>query len=108
MTVNSGAVLTTGVLLLCYVTSAPTYNRVRPSLFVSISVGISIPVLYPCPQEVYFTAISCALYIGSSTFLATSVYSHLYYFYREIPGFAAYPALTAVYVGTQFWVHFHN
>ena len=49
----------------------------------------------------YFTALSCVLYIGSSTFLATSVcvYSHLYYFYREIPGFAAYPALTAVYVG---------
>ena len=41
MTVNSGAVLTTGVLLLCYVTSTPTYNRVRPSLFVS-NIALSI------------------------------------------------------------------
>ena len=35
LTVNSGSVLTTGVLLLCYVTSTSTYNSVRPSLFVS-------------------------------------------------------------------------
>merc|ERR1719500_798176 len=33
LTSNSGSVLTTGVLLLCYVTSSPTYSRVRPSLF---------------------------------------------------------------------------
>ena len=37
LTVNSGSVLTTGILLLCYVTSTPTYNRVRPSLFVSLN-----------------------------------------------------------------------
>eukprot|EP00091_Calanus_sinicus_P000493 TRINITY_DN10413_c0_g1_i1.p1 TRINITY_DN10413_c0_g1~~TRINITY_DN10413_c0_g1_i1.p1 ORF type:complete len:160 (-),score=21.21 TRINITY_DN10413_c0_g1_i1:250-663(-) len=81
LTVNSGSVLTTGILLLCYVTSTPTYNRVRPSLF-----------------EVLFTAVSCGLYIGASTFLAASVYQHLYYYYHTIPGFSAYPALTAVYV----------
>merc|ERR1712123_203061 len=81
MTVNSGTVLTTAVLLLCYVTSTATYNRVRPSLF-----------------EAYFTGISCLLYIGASTFLGTSVHNHLYYYYHTMPGFSAYPALTAVYV----------
>jgi len=81
LTVNSGSVLTTGVLLLCYVTSTATYTRVRPSLF-----------------EVIFTAVSCGLYLGASTFLATSVYKHLFYYYHTIPGFSAYPALTAVYV----------
>jgi hypothetical protein len=49
-------------------------------------------------QEVYFTGISCGLYIGASTFLGTSVYNHLYYYYHTIPGFNAYPALSAVYV----------
>jgi len=81
LTSNSCSLLTTGILILCYVTSSPTYNRVRPSLF-----------------EVIFTAVCCFLYILSSTFLATSVYTQLYYFYNTIPGFSAYPALTAVYV----------
>ena len=34
LTVNSASVLTTFVLLICYVTSTPTYTRIRPSLFV--------------------------------------------------------------------------
>jgi len=81
LSVNSGSILTTFVLLICYISSTPTYNKVRPSLF-----------------EVIFSGICSCLYIGSSSLLATSVYSHLYYFYLSIPGFSAYPALTAVYV----------
>ena len=97
LTANSGSVLTTGILLLCYVTSTPTYNRVRPSLFVSISLCSTL-CIYNFLQEVMFTAVCCFLYILSSTFLAASVYTHLYYYYHTMPGFSAYPALTAVYV----------
>ena len=101
LTVNSGTVLTTAVLLLCYATSQPTYNRVRPSLFVSINYSIYCDnILIMHLQEVYFTASSCILYIGASTFLGTSVHNHLYYYYHTMPGFSAYPALTACYVST--------
>ena len=53
----------------------------------------------------YFTALCCILYIGASTYLTTAVFNTLYYFWREVPGFSAYPALTAVYVSYQWW-HF--
>lgn len=81
LTTTSACLLTTSVLLFCYIVSSQTYNRVRPSLF-----------------EVVFNYVSCALYITGSTFLATSVHFNLYYFYKTIPGFSAYPAMTAVYV----------
>jgi len=78
---SSGCCLTSGVLLFSYVISANSYSRVRPSLF-----------------EVAFNFIACGFYISSSTLLAASVHFQLYYFYMTIPGFSAYPALTAVYV----------
>ena len=37
---NSACLVTTLVLLLCYSLSSPTYNRVRPSLFVSCQIII--------------------------------------------------------------------
>ena len=35
LTCNSGSLMTSFVLLLCYTVSTSTYHRVRPSLFVS-------------------------------------------------------------------------
>ncbi|XP_023319612.1 protein singles bar [Eurytemora carolleeae] len=81
LTTTSASLLTTCVLIFCYATSETTYLRVRPSLF-----------------EVAFSYVSCGLYIGASTYLATSVHNNLFYFYKTIPGFSAYPAMTAVYV----------
>ena len=49
-------------------------------------------------QEVIYNAAACCLFLGSSSALANSVLRHLLYHYRTIPGFAAYPAMTAVYV----------
>ena len=45
-----------------------------------------------------YNAATCCLFLGSSSALANSVLRHLLYHYRTIPGFAAYPAMTAVYV----------
>lgn len=81
LTCCSACLLTSTVLLFCYICSPATYNRVRPSLF-----------------EVIFNGVSCGLYLAASTFLATAVHFHLYYFYQTIPGFSAYPAMTGVYV----------
>jgi len=81
LTCCSACLLTSTVLLFCYIVSPQTYNKVRPSLF-----------------EVVFNAVSCGLYLAASTFLATAVHFHLYYFYQTIPGFNAYPAMTGVYV----------
>jgi hypothetical protein len=47
---------------------------------------------------VTFNFVACVLYLAASTFLATSVQMNLYYFYKTIPGFSAYPAMTATYV----------
>eukprot|EP00088_Acartia_fossae_P071215 TRINITY_DN9733_c0_g1_i3.p1 TRINITY_DN9733_c0_g1~~TRINITY_DN9733_c0_g1_i3.p1 ORF type:complete len:234 (-),score=26.70 TRINITY_DN9733_c0_g1_i3:379-1014(-) len=81
LTCCSACLLTSTVLLFCYIVSPNTYNRVRPSLF-----------------EVVFNAVACGLYLAASTFLATAVHFHLYYFYKTIAGFSAYPAMTGVYV----------
>lgn len=81
LTTTSACLLTTSVLLFCYITSVNTYQRVRPSLF-----------------EVVFNAVGCGLYIAASTFLATAVQQHLYFYYKTRPGFSAYPAMTATYV----------
>lgn len=80
LTTTSACLLTTSVLLFCYITSVTTYQRVRPSLF-----------------EVAFNVVACVLYTGASAFLATAVQMHLFYFYKTIPGFSAYPAMTATY-----------
>jgi len=81
LTCSSACLLTTSVLLFCYMMSAKTYARVRPSLF-----------------EVVFNYVSCGLYLAASTLLAAKVHFHLYYYYNTIAGFSAYPAMTAVYV----------
>ena len=49
-------------------------------------------------QEVIYNAASCALFLASSSALTNSVVRNLLYHYRTIPGFAPYPAMTAVYV----------
>ena len=79
--------------------------------------------LYLCHQEVLFNLIVCAVYLAASSLLATSVYMQvvnitsyiircqamsvfmpwktllqLLYYYRVLPGFSVYPALTAAYV----------
>jgi len=81
VTAASACALTSAVLLFCYMMSASTYARVRPSLF-----------------EVAFNYVCCGLYIGASTLLATQVHFELYHSYLKIAGFSAYPAMTAVYV----------
>ena len=72
------------ILLLSYILSGATYDRVRPSLFVSIpfifSLSSSLSLssgglwLYLYHQEVLFNLIVCAVYLAASSLLATSVY----------------------------------
>ena len=59
-------------------------------------------------QEVIYNAAACVLFLGSSSALANSVLRHLLYHYRTIPGFSAYPAMTAVYVMGYVLAAFHG
>jgi len=81
VTASSSTLVTASALLLCYLLSKTAFERVHGSLF-----------------EVVYNAIACCLFLGSSSALANSVLRHLLYHYRTIPSFAAYPAMTAVYV----------
>jgi len=81
LSTSSTGLATAFILLLSYILSGATYDRVRPSLF-----------------EVLFNLIVCAVYLAASSLLATSVYMQLLYYYRVLPGFSVYPALTAAYV----------
>jgi len=81
LSTSSTGLATSFIMLLSYTLSAATYDRVRPSLF-----------------EVLFNTIVCAVYIAASSLLAMQVYMQLLYYYRVIPGFSIYPALTAAYV----------
>lgn len=79
--INSGCLIITLVLLLCYSFSSDTYSRVRPSLL-----------------EPVFSCVSAILYTLSSALLSRTVFIHLFHFYTKIPNFTAYPALTGAYV----------
>jgi len=81
VTACSSTLVTASALLLCYVLSSTAFDKVHGSLF-----------------EVIYNAAACVLFLGSSSALANSVLRHLLYHYRTIPGFSAYPAMTAVYV----------
>jgi len=81
LSASSSSLSTAALLLLSYTLSSATYDRVRPSLF-----------------EVAYNLVACGVYIGASSLLATQVYLQLLYYYRVIPGFSLYPALTAAYV----------
>jgi hypothetical protein len=81
LSTSSTGLATSFIMLLSYTLSAATYDRVRPSLF-----------------EVLFNTIVCGVYIAASSLLAMQVYMQLLYYYRVIPGFSIYPALTAAYV----------
>ena len=127
---DSSGLATSFIILLSYTLSAATYDRVRPSLFVSqitflVKLTFSLHGFHSIFQEVLFNTIVCAVYIAASSLLAMQVYMQvtllksflhrivlssllflvfhicflqLLYYYRVIPGFSIYPALTAAYV----------
>ena len=54
--------------------------------------------LHACPQEVYMSGTLSALFLTSASTLTLSVHRNLFYYFNTIPGFDAYPAMTAAYV----------
>ena len=59
-------------------------------------------------QEVIYDVAACCLFLALSSALANSVLCHLLYHYRTIPSFAAYSAMTAVYVISYILAALHG
>lgn len=54
-------------------------------------------------QEIVHNAILSGCYISSGCTLTVSVHRSLFYYYNTVPGFNAYPAMTATYVSVLFF-----
>ncbi|KAF2884515.1 hypothetical protein ILUMI_21660 [Ignelater luminosus] len=90
LTTASWSLMTTLMLLFCYVFSEKSFSLVRQSLF-----------------ETVFNAVACFSYISSCSYLGFAVNTFLYPMYIITPFFQVYPAMTAAYVniGRGGWNH---
>ncbi|XP_037084773.1 protein singles bar-like [Pollicipes pollicipes] len=80
LTTACACLFSTGILLLCYLVSAPSVALIRQSIF-----------------ETLFNGVAAVLYLGASAFLSFTVQSVLWPQYVVTPYFQVYPALTAAY-----------
>ncbi|XP_063704182.1 protein singles bar [Culicoides brevitarsis] len=80
LTTASACVMTSTILLICYVLSEKTYHLVRQSLF-----------------ELAFNLAACFLYLSASSYMGFAVNVWLYPKYLLHTANHAYPAMTAVY-----------
>ncbi|KAG7307216.1 hypothetical protein JYU34_007371 [Plutella xylostella] len=80
LTTASACLLTTGLLIACYVLSGNSQNLIRQSIF-----------------ECLFNATACFLYLSASSYMGVAVNFYLYPRYALVNMYAAYPAMTAVY-----------
>ncbi|XP_035436981.1 protein singles bar [Spodoptera frugiperda] len=78
LTTASACVLTTALLISCYVLSSHSQQLIRQSIF-----------------ECLFNAVSCFLYLSASSYMGVVV--NVYPQYALVTINAAYPAMTAVY-----------
>ncbi|XP_028041680.1 protein singles bar isoform X2 [Bombyx mandarina] len=80
LTTASACLLTTSLLIACYVLSSKTQQLIRQSIF-----------------ECLFNAVACFLYFSASSYMGVAVNLYLYHKYALVNMYAAYPAMTAVY-----------
>ncbi|KPI91447.1 hypothetical protein RR48_09089 [Papilio machaon] len=80
LTTASACLLTTSLLIACYVLSSNSQQLIRQSIF-----------------EFVFNAVACFLYLSASSYMGVAVNIYLYPRYSLINMYAAYPAMTAVY-----------
>ncbi|CAO1441579.1 unnamed protein product [Diamesa serratosioi] len=76
----SACLITTFVLVMCYIVSARTYGLLRQSLF-----------------EVFFNSFACFLYISASSYMGFATNVWLYPRFTEQNSYMAFPAMTCVY-----------
>ncbi|KAJ0180494.1 hypothetical protein K1T71_003898 [Dendrolimus kikuchii] len=80
LTTASSCLLTTALLIACYVLSSKTHQLIRQSIF-----------------ECLFNAVACFLYLSASSYMGFAVNFYLYPQYMVLTMYEAYPAMTAVY-----------
>ncbi|KAJ9593220.1 hypothetical protein L9F63_015219 [Diploptera punctata] len=81
LTTVSSCLLTSGILLACYIFSERSRGLLRSSLF-----------------ETLYNVVAACLYISSSSYMSYAVYYFLRPLYIVTPFFQVYPAMTAAYV----------
>ncbi|KAL7648656.1 UNVERIFIED_CONTAM: hypothetical protein RMT77_000563 [Armadillidium vulgare] len=81
LTTVSSCLLLVALLLFCYVISQNSFSLIRSSVL-----------------EVVFNVVACFLYLSSAAHLSWAVQIHVLPNYLLIPGYAAYPAMTACYI----------
>lgn len=119
LTTVSSCLMTSSLLLFCYIISTRTFNLVRQSLFVSclnssstycfcfffwkLSVkSISIKMFtFPFVQEIFYNLCACFMYLSASLYMGFTVSFWLYPKFEMQRAYMAYPAMTAVYVSAQ-------
>ncbi|XP_063378075.1 protein singles bar [Cydia fagiglandana] len=80
LTTASACLLTTALLIACYVLSSNSQHLIKQSVF-----------------ECLFNATACFLYLSASSYMGVAVNLYLYPQYAIISMYSAYPAMTAVY-----------
>lgn len=102
LTTVSSCLMTSSLLLFCYLISTRTFNLVRQSLFVSIfsqfSRWHSLIVFFRSFQEIFFNLSACFMYLSTSLYMGFSVSFWLLPKFELTHTYTAYPAMTAVYV----------
>ena len=53
-------------------------------------------------QELATNCLLAAMFLASSSVLTFGVHENLFYYFNTIPGFRAYPAMTAAYVSMHY------
>ncbi|XP_067013053.2 protein singles bar [Anabrus simplex] len=81
LTTVSSCLMTTSLLLACYVLSENSFRLIRSSLF-----------------ETLFNAVASFLFLSASSYLAFSVIEYLLPVYKITPFYQAYPAMTSAYM----------
>lgn len=121
LTTVSSCLMTSSLLLFCYLLSTRTFNLVRQSLFVSFFLFfffnssenvhfILKQYLHFNPrilflfismfQEIFFNLCACFMYLSASLYMGFTVSFWLYPKFELQRAYVAYPAMTAVYVST--------
>ncbi|KAL0842031.1 hypothetical protein ABMA28_014243 [Loxostege sticticalis] len=80
LTTASACLLTTALLIACYVLSPNSQQLIGQSIF-----------------ECLFNAVACFLYLSASSYMGVAVNIYLYPKYALVSMYSAYPAMTAVY-----------
>ncbi|KAK4875621.1 hypothetical protein RN001_012043 [Aquatica leii] len=81
LTTTCWGLMTTVMLLFCYIFSEKSIGLIRQSLF-----------------ETTFNALACFSYLSSCSYLGFAVNTFLYPLYIMTPFFQVYPAMTAAYI----------